>query len=229
MANKRGYHLPEFASALAVPALYYIFTELGLDGDSAGVYAAAVGAFFMACALWWRAQENPDGNAVRSVGRVRLVMAAAGLVVAAFLVETVVSAVVLGIAGTALEQVDATEAAPRVREAVNYTFALPIGMFAIYCLGFWSAWILPVARPLRWLLVVVIVWYSLRLSLYSVVQSYGEQEEGVRLHESFWTALRGAVIFAALSYGFLAAGNFFGRRRFAATRPGDAPSSEPPV
>jgi hypothetical protein len=147
-----------------------------------------------------------------------LVGAAALVAITAFLVETVTSAFVTGVVGMTLERVDAVEQAHRVREAVNLAFTLPLGMALIFAVGFWSAWLLPVRNPHRWLAGVVIAWYSVRLALYPLALWYAANVLQVPLQRSFLETLLRALAFGALSFGFLLAGNFFGRHRYGATR-----------
>ena len=181
MATKRAYYGPEFATILLVPALYYFLRELTtLDGDSAAVYSAAVGAFIMAVATWWRTQApNAVEGASSNVSTLRLLAAAVLLTALCFLVETIFSAISLQAIGMTLEIAGRTDLLPEARRVVNRTIVFPLGLLVIFALGFWSAWILPVKHPMRWLAGVVLAWYSLRLALYPLAQEYGKGEHNV--------------------------------------------------
>jgi hypothetical protein len=209
--TERWKYLPEFVAAGMVPILYFAMRKIGIDSGDAQVYSAAAGALFWAITLWWRGQgplrEGQQTTLVKSVA------VAALITVLAFLIETVTEELVLDIASAALNAAHASHYDHQhVRIIVNRYFAIPLGMCFLFALGFWSAKKLRVRHPLRWFLGIVVVWYTIRFSLYGVAVSLGKQYGFIM--PTLTAALLRTIPVAVLSYSALIVGNFFGRRRY---------------
>lgn len=215
-------HLHEFVAPALVPPVYMTMTRLGLDSADAQVYSAAVGALYYAFSLWWRAQVPDVAARTDRMGWLRTVVTAALLVVLALVIESATAGLVLGVALQALDVAGAgLERAADVRAAANRYFAIPIGACFLLALGFWSAKVFPVRRPLLWFGGIVLVWYLIRLAMYAP----GRQallEQGVVL-PTLGEAIFRVIPIALISYSALTAGNFLGRRRYGALTVGAEP------
>jgi hypothetical protein len=225
--SPRWKFVPEFSAALMVPVLFLFLTQLGTDPNFAGLYATSAGAVFWAGVLWWRAQTPAPGTYPPQYSLSRLVAGVGLLALVAFVAESTVSAVVLGIAGVAIDAAHATSRAAEVRITVNAVFAIPIGMMAVFAIGFWAARVLPVRQhPLRWIAAVVVVWHGARLALYPVAASYATKAH-VTLSGFGHTLLR-AVLLGLLAFAVMGVGNILGRHRYGPAALSRAVSRPPP-
>lgn len=214
--TERWKYLPEFIAAGMVPILYFVMTKTGMDSGDAQVYSAAAAALFWAATLWWRGQtplrEDQQTTLLKSFALAALITAVA------FSIETITAELVLDVASAAVNAAHATNYDhEHVRVIVNRYFAIPIGLCLLFALGFWAARKLRVRHPLRWFAGIVVVWYTIRFSLYGVAEKLGSQY-GFTM-PALGAALLHTIPVAVLSYAALISGNFFGRRRYARPHP----------
>jgi hypothetical protein len=222
---KRDY-LPQFVAAFASGPLYITLITVGVDSSAAQVWAGAGAALLMAISTWWLAHGQPVESNTQ-LSKWNLLGRAGVLTLLVFFAETLISAFVLGVAGATIESVGASPAAAApVRGLVNTVFAIPLVLFAMLAIGYWSAKFLPVNRPARWLAAVVLAWSVTRSLLYAFVAIPLATKMGVALREPI-AAILLTIPQTVLAFGMLVAGNFLGsrglRRKSSASSSADSP------